>query len=153
MLLFGPALTGALQSLSPSPPDEAKQAARKAAQERLAQYFQEHDKAGIMLVARFLARMVAEETKKLAAAGAGAPMAAQEYSLYDHMERLRYLEFSEDQWLEQKEILSEVLKLSAEGLEEFLKEERYGLLLGKMAYNGVGVTFDAGREDKVRIVC
>ncbi|KAG8898268.1 hypothetical protein FRC01_010972, partial [Tulasnella sp. 417] len=148
MLLFGSTLTGVLQSLNTSPPDEAKQEARKASQEKLANYFRENGKSGILLVARFLARMVAEETKKLAAPGGGGLSSGQEYSLYDHVERLRYLEFSEDQWGEQKELLSEVLQLSADGLEEFLKDERYGLLLGKMAYNGVGVVFDAGRDDK-----
>ncbi|KAG9018835.1 hypothetical protein FRB90_009122 [Tulasnella sp. 427] len=147
MLLFGSELTGILQSLNVSAPDAAKQEARKAAQEKLAKYFQEHGKSGILLVARFLARMVAEETKKLATAGGGLS-ASQEYSLYDHVERLRYLEFSEDQWSEQKDLLSEVLKLSADGLEEFLKDERYGLLLGKMAYNGVGVSFGSGRDGK-----
>lgn len=151
-LLFGSTLTGVLESLNTAPPNEAKQEARKLSQEKLAKYFQETGKSGIMLVARFLARMVAEETKKLAASGGGGGglSAGQEYSLYDHVERLRYLEFSEDQWNEQRDLLSEVLKLSADGLEEFLKDERYGLLLGKMAYNGVGVIFGAGREDKVR---
>lgn len=128
--------------------DDSKVEARKAAQQKLVESIRATGKVGLLLVARFIARMVGDETKKLAAASAG-ENTSDDYSLFDHIERLRYLEISDADCATDDEILAEVLKLSAEGLEEFLKNGRYSMLLGKMAYNAIGVTFSGGRDDKV----
>lgn len=129
-------------------PDASKVEARKAAQQKLVEGIRSTGKVGSLLVARFITRIVGEETKKLSAAIAGGNT-SDSYSLYDHIERLRYLPIPEAECAADEAILAEMLKLSAEGLEEFLKNGQYSMLLGKMAYNSIGVTFSGGREGKV----
>jgi len=125
--------------------DPNKLEARKQAQEKLVANMKESGKIGVLLVARFVARMVAEETKKLTT---GAQSTTEEFSLFDHLERLRFLEMDEVAVAADKTALAEVLKMSAEGLEDFLNNGRYDTVLGKMAYNAIGVTFSGGRDDK-----
>lgn len=149
-LLFGsnpPVVVDASQAVAIDP---TKVEARKAAQATLVERINSSGKAGLLLVARFIGRMVSDETKKLTASTSGsAKPPGDDYSIFDHIERLRYLEIDESDVSKDNEALGEVLKLSAEGLEEFLKNGRYAMLLGKMAYNAIGVTFSGGRDDKV----
>ncbi|KAG8890492.1 hypothetical protein FRB98_007839 [Tulasnella sp. 332] len=128
--------------------DASKVEARKAAQQKLVESIRATGKVGLLLVARFIARMVGDETKKLSAAASAGANTSDDYSLFDHIERLRYLEIPDADCAADDAALTEVLKLSAEGLEEFLKNGRYAMLLGKMAYNAIGVTFSTGRDDK-----
>lgn len=121
----------------------------KAVQKKAAEFYKQTGKAGMMMVARFVARIVAESTRKLAAGGASLPNGGTEYTLVDHMERLRYLEFTEESLAEQKAIVSELLQGAAQGLQEFVQDDKYGVLLGKMAYNAIGVTPLGGRENRV----
>ncbi|KAG9039531.1 hypothetical protein FRB95_009111 [Tulasnella sp. JGI-2019a] len=146
-LLFGstpPVIADAAKDIAADP---SKVEARKAAQQKLVDSVRATGKVGLLLVARFIARMVGDETKKLSTASAGGS-ASDDYSLFDHIERLRYLEVVDADCVADEAILAEVLKLSADGLEEFLRNGRYGMLLGKMAYNAIGVTYSSGRDDK-----
>ncbi|KAI0307138.1 hypothetical protein B0F90DRAFT_1807816 [Multifurca ochricompacta] len=68
------------------------------------------------------------------------------YSLFDHMERVRFLELSGKE--NEAEQLREILKANLQGLEDFVTDERYTVLLGKMAYNAYGISFSGGRDDK-----
>ena len=150
-LLFGSGAAGILQETVQTAPSPAQAAARRLAQANFAELFKSTGSNGMVLVARFIARMVADETKKLQAqvSTSQTPENAEVYTLFDHIERLRYLEFSDTQTEAQKAALVDNLKTSAEGLEEFLKEDRYGVLVGKMAYNAIGVTLSGGRNDRV----
>jgi import receptor subunit TOM20 len=120
-----------------------------------------------LLVARFVACMVAEQSAKLGAAVStfsskplsptamfGLPEPEGDpsvYSFYDHIERLRFLEILETPAeVEEMEALKKVLQSAMEGLEQFVGD-RYALIKGKMAYNSIGVCFSGGRDDKVRI--
>jgi import receptor subunit TOM20 len=111
-----------------------------------------------LLVARFIARQVVNETVKLLPAGhpsARKPEAADSdewtahgYTLFDHMERVRFLELSGREG--EAEQLRAILKANLQGLEDFVTDERYTTLVGKMAYNAYGIFPAAeGRDDKV----
>jgi import receptor subunit TOM20 len=107
-----------------------------------------------MLVARFIARQVVNETVKLLPAShptrsSQAPdeWAANGYTLFDHMERVRYLELNGKEG--GAEQLRVILKANLSGLEEFVTDERYTVLIGKMAYNTYGISPSGGRDDKV----
>ncbi|KAI0304065.1 hypothetical protein BC826DRAFT_210872 [Russula brevipes] len=110
-----------------------------------------------LLVARFIARQVVNETAKLLPAGhpsARKPEAADPddewtahgYTLFDHMERVRFLELSGREG--EAEQLRAILKANLQGLEDFFTDERYIALVGKMAYNAYGISPAAeGRDD------
>ena len=71
-----------------------------------------------------------------------------ENSDYDHMERLHYVDTEVTQ--EEKTLLSDVLASALPGLERLLGDDRHDILKGKMRYNTIGVSFNGGRDDKVR---
>jgi import receptor subunit TOM20 len=131
---------------------------REEAQTAFARFAQERGKTQALLVARFIARQVVNETAKLLPAGhpsARKPEAADSdewtahgYTLFDHMERVRYLELGGREG--EAEQLRAILKANLQGLEDFVTDERYTTLVGKMAYNAYGISPAAeGRDDKV----
>ncbi|KIJ20440.1 hypothetical protein PAXINDRAFT_166493 [Paxillus involutus ATCC 200175] len=128
--------------------------ARNRAQAAFAEYLTKTGRAAPELVARFIARQVAVETAKmmpqlLTTPGAsGNPVATDggEYTLYDHLERLRYLEVTAP--AEETDLLKAVLRMALPGLEQFVTEERHASYLGGMAYNAFGVCYGGGRDDK-----
>jgi mitochondrial import receptor subunit TOM20 len=130
-----------------------------------ANFVKESKKTWPLLVARFAARQIATEIGKLTQQTSpeqaaylaipdflikGSPA---EYALGDHFERLRYvdIEFPEDE----SKVVQAVFNNSLPGLDEFLTNERYGIMHSKVAYNAIGVAFSGGREDRVRrfILC
>jgi hypothetical protein len=127
---------------------------RDTAQTAFVKYIMEKKKVVPLLVARFIGRQVAVETQKMLPNPSSLMHTSDipeaeggEYSLYDHIERLRYLEMS----TEKKEVtlVKEVLRTALPGLEDFVTDERYAMLLGKMAYNSYGVCFGGGRDNRV----
>lgn len=70
-----------------------------------------------------------------------------DYSLYDHLERLRYLEVEAP--AQETKLLRSVFQTALPGLEAFITDERHATLKGKMAYNAFGVVYNGGRDDKV----
>jgi hypothetical protein len=79
---------------------------------------------------------------------AGDAPANDENSDYDHMERLHYVDTEATQ--EEKTLLSNVLAAALPGLERLLGDDRHDILKGKMRYNSIGVSFNGGRDGKVR---
>ena len=126
---------------------------RNTAQVAFVDYLKRTASAAPLLVAKFIARQVAIETAKVSPVPISSPPAdfpeadGGEYTLYDHIERLRYLELSASS--EEMKLLRDVLQHALPGLEQFVTEERHATLLGKMSYNAFGVCFSGGREDKV----
>lgn len=125
---------------------------RRKAQEQLAASMS-GGRAILMLVARFIGRQVTTEMLKLGADRSGTTpisashgAASEGYSLNDHIERLRYLELSTK---DEVQLISRVLETAMPGLEQFVSDERYATLKGKMAYNAIGVCYGGGRSDKV----
>ncbi|KAK7049748.1 mitochondrial import receptor subunit tom20 [Paramarasmius palmivorus] len=138
----------------PTEPVTAEQLeARRKAQTQYVDYIKKNGKAGPLLVGRFIARQIALETSKLIP---GATPTRNEndfvdadggdYLLADHLERLRFLELNPPK--EEVELITEVLKNVLPGLESFVTDERYAVLLGKMAYNAYGVSYNGGRDDR-----
>ncbi|KAF5332028.1 hypothetical protein D9758_014584 [Tetrapyrgos nigripes] len=134
----------------------AKLDSRRKAQVQYVEHLKKVNKAAPLLVARFIARQIALEMGKLIP---GASVAEDqekdfidaeggEYLLADHLERLRYLEVAADK--EEIALITAVLESVLPGLEQFVTEERYTVFLGKMAYNGFGVFYGEGRDDKAR---
>ncbi|KAH7931323.1 MAS20-domain-containing protein [Leucogyrophana mollusca] len=125
---------------------------RDAAQKAFAEYLERTGKAAPLLVARFIARQVCSETAKMIPRGIILPGTEPsltdggEYTLYDHVERLRYLEVTPSD--EEVKLLRDVLQTALPGLEQFITDERHATFLGKMAYNAYGVSFGSGRDDK-----
>lgn len=128
---------------------------RESAQTAFVEYIQKNGKTIPLLVARFIAQQVATETAKMLPGGAAAltdmsdapEVANGAYTMYDHIERLRYLEVSAPE--EEMKLLSDVLSTAVPGLEQFVTSERHATLLGKLGYNSYGVCFGGGRDDKV----
>ncbi|KAI9452074.1 hypothetical protein F5148DRAFT_1289782 [Russula earlei] len=157
-LLFGP--EHAIPSeLNPNQdPESAKK--REDAQAAFARFVRESGGMQVMLVARFIARQVVNETVKLLPRDhpsapkpqAGDPEAdgggwtEKGYTLFDHMERVRYLELSGKEG--GAEQLRAILSANLPGLDDFVTDERYTVLVGKMAYNAYGVSYSGGRDDK-----
>ncbi|KAG0033996.1 hypothetical protein BGZ81_006508 [Podila clonocystis] len=92
------------------------------------------------MLAKFLAKMVHEETLNT----------GEEYNLFDHIERLRYLEIRPSE-AEEKEIalLKAALGAKIPGIEEFINEERYLTLKGKLLYNAYGLSTSLDAERNV----
>ncbi|KAI0268230.1 MAS20-domain-containing protein [Gloeopeniophorella convolvens] len=149
-LLFGPEYAIPVELNPNQDPESIK--AREDAQAAFARFIKESGRAGIALAARFIARQVVNETAKLLPAGHPAIPAhagewtADGYTLFDHMERVRFLELTGKE--DEAAHLRAILKANLQGLEDFVTDERYTVLLGKMAYNAYGVSFDGGRDDK-----
>ncbi|EGN92041.1 hypothetical protein SERLA73DRAFT_117876 [Serpula lacrymans var. lacrymans S7.3] len=135
--------------LTPDVSDSAQED-RDAAQKAFVAYLNHSAKASPELVAKFIARQVSIETSKMVPGGQPVPTPALadggDYTLYDHLERLRFLEVKPGK--NEMKLLGEVLQTALPGLEQFVTEERHGTLLGKMAYNSYGVFFGNGRDDK-----
>ncbi|TFK55459.1 MAS20-domain-containing protein [Heliocybe sulcata] len=133
-------------------PDLTNLDERKAAQQAFVDYLKRRGKAVPLLVSRFLARQVASETMKMVPGVAGStPVSSNsiedgEYSLMDHIERLRYLVTNVPE--EEVTLVSGVLKTALPGIEAFVSQDRQTVLSGKMAYNAIGVCFGNGRNDK-----
>jgi import receptor subunit TOM20 len=159
LLLFGPQYAIPIELNPNQDPENAKK--REDAQIAFARFIQESGKTLAMLVARFIARQVISETVKLLPtnhpsnsttppqAAADNEWTANGYTLFDHMERVRYLELSGKEG--EAEQLRSIMKANLPGLEEFVTDERYTVLTGKMAYNTYGISPSGGRDDKVRI--
>lgn len=133
----------------------ANTAARADAQAAWATHLAGVGRSAPLLVARLIARQVANETLKMLPSastpklpGGDAPEAdGGDYTLYDHLERIRFLEVNPPK--AEMELLRNVLQTALPGLEEFVTDERHATLLGKMMYNAYGVCFGGGRDDKV----
>jgi import receptor subunit TOM20 len=144
----------------PPSPLEVREA-RRAAQIKLVEFLKKEDRASPLLLARFVARQVTAEMQKMVET---TPVIKKNnvaeddftdsdgidhgYGMGDHMERLRYLEIAPDK--KEVALLSNVLQLALPGLEGFVLEERYAILSGKMTYNAFGVSYNGGRDDRVR---
>ncbi|CAJ0915764.1 19753_t:CDS:10 [Entrophospora sp. SA101] len=100
-----------------------------------------------LMIARFLARMVYEETQKVASG------IEEEYTTWDHIERLRYLDVPATS-KEEKEInlLKELFAAKVPGMEEFISEERYMVLKGKFTYNAYGNNSEPVRSSESPVI-
>ncbi|KAF9356528.1 hypothetical protein BGX34_009881 [Mortierella sp. NVP85] len=92
------------------------------------------------MLAKFLVRMVYE----------GAQNSGAEYNSFDHMERLRYLEIAPTAEEEREmELVKKALGSNIPGIDEFITEERFLLMKGRLLYNLYGVSTSLGANADV----
>jgi import receptor subunit TOM20 len=127
---------------------------RATAQDALIAFIRRTARAAPLLVARFVARQVSGELAKLfPGVVPSAPVkefASGDFSLYDHMERLRYLELDVPE--DEGRTLRDLFEYTMAGLEQAIADDRYATLKGKFSYNAYGVFHGEGRADRVRRV-
>ena len=116
---------------------------RRKVQEAFVAKLKEQGKLAPLLITRFIGRMVEDEHEKIVRlmdvegqsktkTDLPEPEGEGEYSFWDHMERLRYLEvLSNPADQEVCKSIQDLLKVSVDGLEEFVAEEKYLTLKGK----------------------
>jgi len=123
---------------------------RRKVQEAFVTRLKDQGKLAPLLITRFIGRMVEDEHEKIVSLMDGStvegkpkngktdlpePEGEAEYSFWDHMERLRYLEImSNPADLEVCKSIQDLLRVSVEGLEEFVSEERYLTFKGKYLF-------------------
>lgn len=91
--------------------------------------------------------MVYEETQKVATG------TEEDYSTWDHIERLRFLSVPATE-KENKEVklLRDLFAKKVPGMEEFISEDRYLMLKGKLMYNAYGINTTRDNEKSIREV-
>lgn len=131
---------------------------RRKAQTLYVEYIKKQNKVASLLAARLIARQIALETSKFVPGGEASKIHVEgdftaaeggDYVLADHLERLRFVDVTVS--AEETVLLISVLRSALPGLESFVQDEAFKILLGKVAYNAYGVCFSGGRDDKVLI--
>jgi import receptor subunit TOM20 len=142
-----------LFSLEPVAPELASEITpdmtrkRKKAQEAFVAFLQNQDakfRSYAYLTAQFVAVYLLQELLQIAL---GVSSGDANYTLSDHLERLRYLDFSNME--EQYKVVANLFENAMPGMEQFLPAQRFNILMGKIAYNTFGVCYSGGRDDKV----
>ncbi|KAH8106022.1 MAS20-domain-containing protein [Cristinia sonorae] len=125
---------------------------RDTAQAAFAKFIKSKGKSAPLMSARFVGRQVAMETAKMVpghAALAELPRFVEDgndYGLYDHIERLRFIEPTVE--ADEVTLLRKVLAAALPGLETAVNDEQYAMWKGKMLYNAYGICYGGGRDDK-----
>ncbi|KAI9342140.1 hypothetical protein BD770DRAFT_398764 [Pilaira anomala] len=97
------------------------------------------------MIARFLSAMVAEELSKQKE---GEKVGETTFGAWDHVDRFRYLETSASaDSTSEIAMLKQVLGPKVQGISEFLSDEIYLMLKGKLLFNAYGIP--ASSEDTV----
>jgi import receptor subunit TOM20 len=98
------------------------------------------------LIARFLATMVHDEIEK---AKSGI---TDGYGSWDHVDRFRYLELaSTAQNMKELKLIKELLGPKVTGVDEFLTEERFLMLKGKILFNAYSVQSISKAEKEIEV--
>ncbi|KAI0368072.1 MAS20-domain-containing protein [Pilatotrama ljubarskyi] len=127
---------------------------RNKAQEPYTEYITAKAKQANLLAARFVAKQIALEAVKLLPKKSS-PMQEEleelgdgkdTYNIGDHFERLRFVQGHITN--EEVKLLGAVLGSALPGVEQSVTEERLAVLVGKMAYNAIGVCPGGGRDDR-----
>ena len=125
---------------------------RAAAQKNLAdQWFQSQSSAFLMTAKLAAMQVLAELSKVLGLDAIRSQMPEAcvngEYTIFDHLERLRFVESTAPEGEHEK--LKGVLNTSLPFLEDIHNDERHSNYRAKVVYNSLGVVFEHGRNDKV----
>lgn len=108
------------------------------------------------MIARFLSSMVAEEIAKNKKEQERSTVQTKTptYSAWDHIDRFRYLEISSSPEISREiTMLKELLGSKVPGIEEFLSEEIYLTLKGRLTYNCYAVATNDPVEVQVSVYC
>lgn len=100
------------------------------------------------MIAQFLSGMVAEEIEKNKAGKS----AENTYSTWDHLDRFRYLDTAPSTAsTEEIQMIKNILGVKVPGVDEFLTEEIYLMLKGKLGYNAYPIPAAEGEELEVSV--
>ncbi|KAL0089415.1 MAS20 protein import receptor-domain-containing protein [Phycomyces blakesleeanus] len=106
-------------------------------------YAQENNVKYPQMIAQFLSTMIAEEKEKTKAGKAAESM----YSAWDHIDKYRYLDLSPSEaTVTEMKMIKELLGSKVPGIDEFLSEEIYLMLKGKLGYNAYPILATEGDE-------
>lgn len=99
------------------------------------------------MIAQFLSGMVAEEVEKTKLGKAASP-----YSAWDHIERFKSGPAMEptDQTVKEAAMIKELLATKVPGIDEFLNDEIYLLLKGKLNENCFNIPSAEEEEKEVK---
>jgi import receptor subunit TOM20 len=79
------------------------------------------------------------------------PDDGESHAFYEHVDRMRYLDVQEtDTEKLEMTLLKDMLTGAMPGLDEFIKDERYLVLKGKVLFNTIGIAYSGGRLNKAR---
>lgn len=126
---------------------------RQKAQAVFVKHWETTGSSTLMLQARISAMQTIAELAKVipqaAVLKAELPEVAvdSEYTVNDHLERLRYIDVSLPDG--EYEALKNLLHTTLPFLADSHSDERHSTMKGKMAYNAIGICFGGGRNDKV----
>ncbi|OCH90946.1 MAS20-domain-containing protein [Obba rivulosa] len=124
---------------------------RKKAQTAFVEYIKSKGRLMLLLVARVFARQIACETLKLNPAEPIAEytkhgLVETTYSIFDHMQRLRFVEGKVTQ--DERKLLAAVMGAALPGVSDIVTDERLATDVGRMSYNVIGICPTGGREDR-----
>lgn len=139
------------------PPELSEQepALHAKSQKDFIEFIKTSKKIGPLLVARYSSRQVSFELTKIIpdrdSTHIELPQYVEEgghpYTLGDHFERLRYVDVNVPEG--EDKVVRDVFATAFPGMDQFLTPERHMIMLGKVAYNAIGVCYSGGRDDKV----
>ncbi|KAF7352377.1 SET domain-containing protein [Mycena venus] len=138
----------AVLELSHLKPTPAALEARRAAQVQLLAYLNKDKRVGPLLMTKFIARQLTAANGKAPGKDAGDYTEADsgEYQIEDHVERWSSTPIEPPS--EEYSLVVALLKATLPGLDAFISEESHVSLLGRIAFNGFGVCFGGGRDDR-----
>ncbi|KAF8314782.1 MAS20-domain-containing protein [Clavulina sp. PMI_390] len=142
----------------PSPVEEEEAGVkRRQAQETFISHVKSSGKVSPLLVGKFFARLISGELSKIMPSEATQappnnlpePDDNIDTGYWEHVERLRFLEVlpTPDEEVESK-LLKDMLNGAMAGLDEFVQDDRYLTLKGKVMFNAIGVAYSGGRLNK-----
>ncbi|KAI9499217.1 hypothetical protein BDB00DRAFT_880921 [Zychaea mexicana] len=100
------------------------------------EYTKENNVKYSSMIAKFLSTMVAEEMERTR----NGQSSDSTFNSWDHIDRFRYLDTSATENTKREiEMLKEMLGTKVQGINEFLTDEIYLMLKGKMLFNAYGV--------------
>ncbi|KAI9209377.1 MAS20 protein import receptor-domain-containing protein [Polychytrium aggregatum] len=121
------------------------------AQTPLELYAQTHDTLMVMLIARFMGRLVHEETQKNETSTASGESKPEErYSTWDHVERLQRLKLDTIDLMAEKALIDEHMGSKVPGFDGFFNDERYEQLRSKFQFNAYQITGKSTEVDQLK---
>lgn len=135
---------------------EAAKEARPKMQDAFVEFWKGSGSSGLLLTSRLVALQIIAELAKamphVSGLKADLPELSvdTEYTVYDHMERLRFIDVEIPEG--EHKTLNELMVSTLPFLDNGHPDERHTLFRGKTAYNAIGVVYAGGRTDKVMII-
>ncbi|KAI8376116.1 uncharacterized protein BYT42DRAFT_546835 [Radiomyces spectabilis] len=130
----------------PKEADEAEDANTEGKELAFVEFSKNKNRKYPYMIARFLATMVTEEMEK----NKSGESSENTYNLWDHVDRFRYLDTKASADSEEEmEILKNLLGPKVQGISDFLTDEIYLMLKGKLLFNAYAV--ESAEDETVEV--